>query len=50
MELYNLGKDIVAFTTDRTQGRDMCRISEAIISHFPNLQNKIKGDAGSSPA
>lgn len=42
MELYNLGKDIVAFTTDRTQGRDMCRINEAIISHFSNLQGRIK--------
>ena len=30
MELYNLGKDIIAFTTDRTQGRDMQRIREAL--------------------
>ena len=42
MELYNLGKDIIAFTTDRTQGRDMNRINEAIICHFPNLQGRIK--------
>lgn len=42
MELYNLGKDIIAFTTDRTQGRDMDRISEAIICHFPNLQGRMK--------
>ena len=42
MELYNLGKGIVAFTTDRTQGRDMYRINEAIICHFPNLQGRIK--------
>ena len=41
MELYNLGNDIVAFTTDRTQGRDMDRIRETIISHFPALQGKI---------
>lgn len=42
MELYNLGKDIIAFTTDRTQGRDMNRINEAIICYFPNLQGRIK--------
>ena len=42
MEIYNLGKDIIAFTTDRTQGRDMNRINEAIICHFPNLQGRIK--------
>lgn len=42
MEIYNLGKDIIAFTTDRTQGRDMNRINEAIICHFPNLQDRIK--------
>ena len=42
MEIYNLGKDIIAFTTDRTQGRDMDRINEAIICHFPNLQGRIK--------
>ena len=42
MELYNLGKDIIAFTTDRTQGRDMDRINEAIICHSPNLQGRIK--------
>ena len=42
MELYNLGKDIIAFTTDRTQGRDMQRIREALICHFPSIQDKIK--------
>ena len=42
MELYNLGKDIIAFTTDRTQGRDMQRIREALICHFPSIQGKIK--------
>ena len=42
MELYNLGKDIIAFTTDRTQGRDMQRIREALIFHFPSIQGKIK--------
>ena len=41
MELYNLGNDIVAFTTDRTQGRDMNKIRETIIKHFPTLQGKI---------
>ena len=44
MELYNLGKDIIAFTTDRTQGRDMQRIREALICHFPSIQDKIKDD------
>ena len=42
MELYNLGKDIIAFTTDRTQGRDMQRICEALICNFPSIQGKIK--------
>lgn len=42
MELYNLGKDIVAFTTDRTQGRDMDRIRETILVHFPTLQGRMK--------
>ena len=42
MELYNLGKDIVAFTTDRTQGRDMDKIRETIIGHYPVLQGRIK--------
>ena len=42
MELYNLGKDIVAFTTDRIQGRDMCKIGETLVSHFPHLQGKIR--------
>lgn len=42
MELYNLGKDIIAFTTDRTQGRDMQRIREALICNFPSIQGKIK--------
>lgn len=42
MELYNLGKDIVAFTTDRTQGRDMDRIRETIFMHFPTLQGRMK--------
>ena len=42
MELYNLGKEIIAFTTDRTQGRDMQRIREALICHFPSIQDKIK--------
>ena len=41
MELYNLGKGIVAFTTDRTQGRDIYRIRESLIRHFPNLQGRI---------
>ena len=42
MELYNLGKDIVAFTTDRTQGRDMDRIRETILMHFPTLQGRMQ--------
>ena len=42
MELYNLGKDIIAFTTDRTQGRDMDKIRETIIGHYPALQGRIK--------
>ena len=42
MELYDLGKDIIAFTTDRAQGRDMNRINEANVCHFPNLQGRIK--------
>lgn len=43
MELYNLGKDIIAFTTDRTQGRDMDRIRNTIIEKFPTLKSGIKG-------
>ena len=42
MELYNLGKDIIAFTTDRTQGRDMDRIRETILVHFPTIQDRMK--------
>lgn len=42
MELYNLGKDIIAFTTDRTQGRDMDKIRETIIGHYPTLLGRIK--------
>ena len=42
MELYNLGKDIIAFTTDRTQGRNMDKIRETIIGHFPTLQGRMK--------
>lgn len=43
MELYNLGKDVITFTTDRTQGRDMDRIRETIITHFPTLEGRIRG-------
>ncbi len=43
MELYNLGKDIVAFTTDRTQGRDMDLIRETIFGHFAAIEGRIRG-------
>ena len=42
MELYNLGNDIIAFTTDRTQGRDMDKIRETIIGHYPTMQGRMK--------
>lgn len=41
MEFYDLGKDIIAFTTDRTQGRDMERIRETIITRFPDHKGKM---------
>lgn len=41
MEFYNLGKDIVAFTTDRCQGRDMDKIQQNIIQHYPALDGAI---------
>lgn len=42
MEFYNLGKEIITFTTDRNQGRDMERIRASIIERFPTMQGGMK--------
>ena len=42
MELYNLGKDIVAFTTDRTQGRDMDLIRETSGRILDSIVEKLR--------
>lgn len=41
MEFYNLGNNIIAFTTDRNQGRDMNSIREAVIKQQPALSGTL---------